>query len=62
MEIGVTDTAEEDLDLHVMFIAPRDRRGGKRRRRAASGVSLRFYIDLRFLLFRPFVSACIVRR
>jgi hypothetical protein len=43
VEIGVADAAEQDLDLHVVFgwIATRDRRGGKRRCRAASGVSFR---------------------
>src|SRR5262245_50503047 len=43
MEIGMADTAKEDFDLYVGFsgIAPRNRGGGKRRRRASSGVSVR---------------------
>jgi len=43
VEIGVADTAEEDFDLYIGFsrIAPRNRGGGKRRRRASSGVSVR---------------------
>ncbi len=43
VEIGVADTAEQDLDLHVVFrwIPACDRRVGQRRCRAGSGVSLR---------------------
>ena len=44
VEIGVADTAEEDLDLHVVFgrIPALNRRGGERRCRTRSGVSFRF--------------------
>ena len=40
MQIGMTDAAEEDLDLHVIlgWIAPRDRGGRKRRFLTGSGV------------------------
>ena len=40
MEVGVTDAAEENLNLHIGlgWIAPRDRGGGKRRCRTGSGV------------------------
>ena len=40
VEVGVTDSAEEDLELHVIFgwIAPRDRSGGKRRCCTGGGV------------------------
>jgi len=66
MEIGVADTAEEDLDLYVMFarISTRDRRRGKRRSRTASRVSLRLVHGLMLLLvvFRPLIRPCIVRR
>jgi hypothetical protein len=43
VEIGVTDAAEENLYLYVVFgwIAPRDYGGGKRRFRTASGVGFR---------------------
>ncbi len=53
VEIGVTDAAEENLDLYVVFgwIAPRDRGGGKRRFRTGSGVGFRvehvFILDAR---------------
>src|SRR6188768_4590681 len=40
VEIGVADTAEEDY-IGFSRIAPRNRGGGKRRRRASSGVSVR---------------------
>lgn len=42
MQIGVADAAKEDFDLYVVFgwIAPRDGRRGKRRRRTASRICL----------------------
>ncbi len=41
VEIGVADTAEQDVDLNVVrgWIAPHDRGGGKQRYRTRSGVS-----------------------
>ena len=43
VEIRVADTAEEDVELDVVWsgITPRDRGGGKRRRCTGSGVCLR---------------------
>ena len=41
VQVGVTDAAEQDFNLYVVFgwIAPRDRGGGQRRRRTGSGIS-----------------------
>ena len=46
VEVRVTDTAEKDFDLNVVFtwIAPRDRGGSKRRFRTCSSISLRFIL------------------
>ena len=45
VEIGVADTAEQDVDLNVVcgWIAPRDRGGGKRRGRTCRRVSFGCY-------------------
>lgn len=60
VEIGVADTAEEDFNLYVGFsgIAPRNRGGGKRRRRASSGVRVRLvhrYLVHNFNQYAPWV-------
>jgi hypothetical protein len=43
VEVGVADTAEEDLDLHIRlgWFAPLDRGGSKRRCRTSSGECFR---------------------
>ena len=53
VEIGVTDAAEEDFDLHVVLggIAPRDRGGGKWRSRTGNGVSFCFVHEMTFALW-----------
>ena len=57
VKVGVTDAAEEDFDLHVVFrrVASRDRAGGERRCRTGSGVSLG--LEHGFILPFGFVSA-----
>jgi hypothetical protein len=51
VKIGMTDPAEEDLDLDVVFIwiAPRDGRRDKRRCRTGGGVGLRFIHEFMIL-------------
>jgi hypothetical protein len=46
VEVRVTDTAEKNFDLNVVFarVTPRDRHGGERRFRTRSSINLRFIL------------------
>jgi hypothetical protein len=72
MEVGVTDAAEEDLNLHITlgWIAPRDRGGCKRRFLTGSGVgfcvvhgsNLDRFDELRYAERAILCAECAMRR